>query len=186
MEEQAIKIKFSVNGVEANSIGYSFEFCVEEFIPDIPENSEIFQQLTKSKHYRTRYLLAHKKNLNRETIIKLMNDNDYSVVEAILQHDKIACLLTEDYVENIFSGKSELAIEPLIDKINYFEMNEKVKKLIIEKSKIHLSPNIRESLIDKCKFDKDILTFMENDEDADVAKTAKYLKKLMKSEESFE
>lgn len=97
---KSISIKLEINEKEVTISHDLLEKIIEQ-IPDIPQNKDIFEILSKSDNSEVKSLLTKKRFLNKKTISLLLNDKSKKVVINLIYNQHLTKKITTKQIIKI-------------------------------------------------------------------------------------
>lgn len=175
----SINIKLKING-NTVALSHSFLEKIISKIPDISENSKVFEILAQDNNKKVRYYTTQKKFLNDKTINIFLNDKSEDVVTNLLKNPTVSKKLNHKQIMKIIKQNHDEHLSTLamiLYKFTQIKSN-KVSK-ILSKSK---NPKVRFNLVhwgyNENIIPISVLKKLSNDNDTSVAMEAS---KLLKS-----
>ncbi len=172
-----MEAKLVVNGV-AVELNYSTLFDISLSLSSSKENRKIFHELAKSPCSEIREQVANASSLDDETIDILINDTSIDVLRQIVDHGRAQCIISQDDLERLIDvGDTELlcSIAKNVDEYDSCDIHLICLKLVKQRD-----PKVRDSLADNENVPRIFLETLLEDEDAEVADTAKYTLQSLK------
>jgi len=108
-----MKMKLVVDGVEVN-VGVEFQKQIISIIPNSPIYKDLFHILSQSNDADIRREVAYNDSISEETAILLMEDENYSVLDAIIVNDVAKPLVGLDKLKTIIENSGSGSIDSII------------------------------------------------------------------------
>jgi len=172
-----MEAKLVVNGVEVE-LNFNALIDISISLSSSDENRKIFHELAKSPCSDIREQVANTTSLDDETIEILIHDTSIDVLRQIVGHGRAQCIISQEDLERLMdTGDTELLCS-IAKKVDDYDSCD--RHLICLKLVKQRDPKVREALADNENVPKVFLETLLNDEDSEVADTAKYTLQSLK------
>lgn len=108
-----MKMKLVVDDIEVN-VGVEFQKDIISIVPDSPIYKDLLHILSKSNDADIRLSIACNDSISVETALLLMEDNNYSVLDAIIVNEVAKPLVTLDKIKTIIENSGSESIDTII------------------------------------------------------------------------
>ncbi len=173
MQTQTIKTELSINGQKV-IIGHQFLEEISSYIPDIPQNNNIFEILANSNNSEVRRDMTRNDNLNKKTVKILLADQNDKIVEYILNNEDAAKYITKKQIFKIIAKNNIKHLCTIASNLDDFIKCNGCKLANIFSK--HENPLVRYAIV-QCRVNDivstKVLERLSRDKDIDVAKEAK-------------
>ena len=173
MQTQTIKIELLINGQKI-AVGHRFLENMVSDIPDIKENSKIFEILAHSDNPEVRESLTRNDMLNKKTIALLLEDESEDVVDGVLSNVDLAKQIEEEALYKILEVNNIKLLSTIASNIEDYTLCDGCK--LAKKLAKHPVAVIRYNLVKwrrvSSLISTKLLKKLAKDADCDVAKDA--------------
>ena len=178
-----MEAKLVVNGVEVE-LTFNALIDISMSLSSSDENRRIFHELAKSPCSEIREQVVCTTSLDDETIEILIHDTNIDVLRQFVDHSRAQCIISQEDLERIIDiGDTDLLCCIAKNVEEYDSCN---RHLICLKLVKQRDPKVRNSLADNENVPKVFLETLLNDEDSEVADTAKYTMQSLKEWQDVE
>lgn len=173
MKEYKINMEVVINGQKVRA-GYTFLESIVGDIPDVKENTKIFNLLSLSDNYAIRDAISSKDCLSKDTINILLNDESDNIIRNILTNSWISRYITTEQILSIIEKDNVKLITTILQNLDSYKKCDKFK--IINLLAKHRSTLVKASLLlypVRELISTELLEELSNDDDFDVSTEAK-------------
>ena len=165
-----MEAKLTVNGMEI-SLGHEALKLITDIIENHPDGQEVIHELAQHPSSDIRTTVAMNENIQEKTAKLLIKDSSISVLREIAVNRVALRIITENDIRELIANKDTRLLCEIANFIDEYQLcnSNVIAELLVNQP----DPRVRCRLAENQYVPEMFLTELCNDQDIDVAKTAK-------------